>query len=169
MLNPYSASTKAENTYMPWANSANDIVRATRERHDQPKFRSRETPRRIICLGSAPVKLTRTLWAYSEEVAVTIDEEVKEIVTTSFDKSMGLLKKNRDKLELLAKTLLDFETIERADIECLLETGKMPAGRTAVSAAHEEASASSLEPEEETPPEPKGTKISPPDLAPGEV
>ncbi len=106
---------------------------------------------------------------YSEEVAVTIDEEVKEIVTTSFDKSMGLLKKNRDKLELLAKTLLDFETIERADIECLLETGKMPAGRTAVSAAHEEASASSLEPEEETPPEPKGTKISPPDLAPGEV
>ncbi len=106
---------------------------------------------------------------YSEEIAVTIDEEVKTIVTTSFDKAMGVLKKNRDKLELLAKTLLDFETIERTDIECLFETGKMPAGRTAVSATPKAAPASSPEPEEETPPEPKGTKTSAPDLAPGEV
>lgn len=48
---------------------------------------------------------------YSEEVASRIDEEVKKLVDEAYDLTMELLSANKDKLELVAKALLKYETL----------------------------------------------------------
>jgi cell division protease FtsH len=57
---------------------------------------------------------------YSEETARVIDEEVRRILKESLDKTKDLLTQNRDKLELLAKTLLEKETLYASEIYELL-------------------------------------------------
>ena len=37
---------------------------------------------------------------------MAIDKEVKDLVTTAYDRALQLLEENRDKLDLLAKALL---------------------------------------------------------------
>ncbi|MBI2131960.1 MAG: ATP-dependent metallopeptidase FtsH/Yme1/Tma family protein, partial [Candidatus Tectomicrobia bacterium] len=67
---------------------------------------------------------------YSDAVALEIDAEVREIVTHSYERAYRLLVENRQKLELLANALLEHETLDLRDIQSLLKTGEMPAGRT---------------------------------------
>lgn len=61
---------------------------------------------------------------YSEKTAVTIDEEVTHIITTSYDKIKKLLNDNRDKLELLAKKLEDEELLDGDQVLELLSIKK---------------------------------------------
>jgi cell division protease FtsH len=49
---------------------------------------------------------------YSEAVAEEIDAEVRGLVTGAYDTARRLLNENRDKLELVAKRLLEVETID---------------------------------------------------------
>lgn len=49
---------------------------------------------------------------YSEKVAQIIDEEVKKIVDEAYQRALDILRDNRDKLELVAKRLLEAETVE---------------------------------------------------------
>ncbi len=57
---------------------------------------------------------------YSEEVAQQIDEEVRGLVDRAYQRTMSLLQEHRDKLKLLAETLLEKETLEQDEFEALI-------------------------------------------------
>jgi len=57
---------------------------------------------------------------YSEEVARQIDEEVKRIIDMAYQWAMQILKDNREKLDKLAKRLIEVETLEGSELEALL-------------------------------------------------
>ena len=57
---------------------------------------------------------------YSELTAQKIDEEIRRIVTDAYDKTCKILKENRDKLDQLAKALLDKETLDAKEIERII-------------------------------------------------
>lgn len=57
---------------------------------------------------------------YSEEVAAAIDKEVHNTITSCFQRAETILKKNRDKLDRIAETLIEKETIEGEELEELL-------------------------------------------------
>lgn len=58
---------------------------------------------------------------YSEKTAVDIDEEVKRIVLEAYGTANNLLTENRDLLEMLAKNLLEKETIDGSEIDALIQ------------------------------------------------
>jgi cell division protease FtsH len=58
---------------------------------------------------------------YSEEVASKIDEEVQKLIREATATANKVIVKNRDKLNLIAKTLLEKETIEGKQFEKLFE------------------------------------------------
>jgi AFG3 family protein len=61
---------------------------------------------------------------YSESTAQAIDEEVKKIVDTAYEKTKKLLNEKREQLELVAQELLKKEVIFQQDIERMI--GKRP-------------------------------------------
>ena len=63
---------------------------------------------------------------YSEETAHAIDEEVTAIINQAHERAKALLTENRDKLNRLAETLLEVETVDRQQFEALM-TGVEPA------------------------------------------
>ena len=58
---------------------------------------------------------------YSEKVAAEIDEEVKHIVTTAYDKAEKLLNENMDKLHKTANLLLEKEKIDADEFDAIFE------------------------------------------------
>ena len=56
---------------------------------------------------------------YSEKVASEIDEEVKCIITTAYDKAEQLLKENMDKLHKTAELLLEKEKIDADEFDAV--------------------------------------------------
>lgn len=61
---------------------------------------------------------------YSEKTAETIDEEVKAVVEAQYKRAVGILKKNKSKLTMLAEKLLEREVIFSDDLESIF--GKRP-------------------------------------------
>ena len=57
---------------------------------------------------------------YSEEVAKSIDSEVKKIIDESYQRADQLLVENRDKLNEIVRVLLERETMEREEFEMLM-------------------------------------------------
>ncbi|NPV71024.1 MAG: ATP-dependent metallopeptidase FtsH/Yme1/Tma family protein [Firmicutes bacterium] len=72
---------------------------------------------------------------YSEEVAAAIDKEVRNIVTSCFDRAKRLLKENEKKLNLIAETLIERETIEGPELERLLNNVDAPSPAAVVGEA----------------------------------
>jgi cell division protease FtsH len=58
---------------------------------------------------------------YSEETAQEIDNEIKKIIEECLVKSDNILKENREKLDLLANTLVEKETLDDKEIQALLK------------------------------------------------
>jgi cell division protease FtsH len=58
---------------------------------------------------------------YSEQTAVEIDGEVRTIVTTNYDRARKIVIDNLDKLKALAEALLEYETIDGAEIDAIFE------------------------------------------------
>jgi cell division protease FtsH len=54
---------------------------------------------------------------YSEKTAELIDKEVKKMVDEAYKRTVSLLKDNKEKLDALAKTLLEKEVIFKDDLE----------------------------------------------------
>jgi cell division protease FtsH len=106
---------------------------------------------------------------YSDSIAMAIDNEVRDLVTTAYDRALKLLTDNRDKLELLAKALLEYETLSLKDINHLLDSGEVTdALKKKDVTGPESGSLSSKTGKKE--PRPRGSsRPSPPDLAPGEA
>ena len=57
---------------------------------------------------------------YSEEVAKQIDNEVRRIIKTQYDKALKALKDNRQTLAKLTKILLEKETLEQDEFEKII-------------------------------------------------
>ncbi|GAA5521303.1 ATP-dependent zinc metalloprotease FtsH [Aliifodinibius salicampi] len=68
---------------------------------------------------------------YSEHTAERIDEAISEIVKENYERTKSLLNEHKNKLEMMAKTLLDKEVIDHNDLKELLgdhPEGKYPEG-----------------------------------------
>jgi cell division protease FtsH len=61
---------------------------------------------------------------YSESTAQEIDTEVRRIIDESYRRAKGLIDTHRDKLELIASALLEYETLEGTQVEDIIRTGK---------------------------------------------
>ncbi|AXS85248.1 ATP-dependent zinc metalloprotease FtsH [Marinobacter sp. Arc7-DN-1] len=62
---------------------------------------------------------------YSPETAQRIDEEVRNIIDTCYEKARQILIDNRDKLDMMADALIKYETIDRHQIDDIME-GRTP-------------------------------------------
>ena len=58
---------------------------------------------------------------YSEEIAADIDREVKKIVDERYNLAKELLLGNRDMLEIIAKELLERETLDEEEFEAIMK------------------------------------------------
>ncbi len=103
---------------------------------------------------------------YSDQVALEIDNEVKDMVSSSYERAYKLLEENRDKLDLLANALLEYETIDLKDIESLMETGEISKSRKRKDEVGE--GNAPLSPEVGGNPR-QDPQASPTDLAPGQA
>ncbi|MFQ5400407.1 MAG: ATP-dependent zinc metalloprotease FtsH [Anaerolineae bacterium] len=63
---------------------------------------------------------------YSDAIAEKIDAEVRQIIDTEYARAYQILSENRDKLDLIANTLLDIETLEAEQFAALMEGREMP-------------------------------------------
>jgi cell division protease FtsH len=62
---------------------------------------------------------------YSDKIAYEIDMEMQEMIRFCYNRAKNLLLEKRDKLDLLAQTLLVRETLDEQQIRQLLEHGKL--------------------------------------------
>ncbi len=78
-----------------------------------------------ICYSSdGPVFLGRDYeerTSYSEETAAIIDEEVKRIITTQYERAKKLLAENRSVLDNMARVLVERETIYTEEVNMLMK------------------------------------------------
>lgn len=105
--------------------AGNDIERAT------------ETARKMICQWGMSEKLGPLAFGqkeeqiflgrefaqhkdYSEETAVLIDQEIREVVTEAYEKAKKILTDNMNTLHALAEALLERETLVEAEIEAII-------------------------------------------------
>src|SRR5437588_685544 len=68
---------------------------------------------------------------YSEATAEQIDQEVRSLIDDAYQLAKATLTANRDKLEVIAKALLEFETLDGSQLKEIVEHGRLinpPAG-----------------------------------------
>ena len=63
---------------------------------------------------------------FSDAVALEIDKEVRRIISEQYEVTKKIINDNIDLLELIATTLLEYETITKEQIDYLVKYGKMP-------------------------------------------
>lgn len=63
---------------------------------------------------------------YSDAIAQKIDEEVRRIIDAEYERTKMLLQENRDKLDRIAKALLEVETLEANEFIALMEGSDLP-------------------------------------------
>ena len=63
---------------------------------------------------------------FSSKVAFEIDQEQRKIINECYEKTKKIISENKDLLELIANTLLEYETITKEQIDYLVENGQMP-------------------------------------------
>jgi cell division protease FtsH len=62
---------------------------------------------------------------YSESTAKIIDEEIKNFIDNAYAIATRVLEEGRDKVELIAKALLEFETLDAAHLRDIIDHGEM--------------------------------------------
>jgi cell division protease FtsH len=104
---------------------------------------------------------------YSEQTAVEIDSEIRTIVTANYDRARKAVMENLDKLKVLAEALLEYETIDGAEIDVLFAGGHLnrtvdvtraTAGQSAVAARAAAAAEKAPRPSIFAPPRPAPDK-----------
>ena len=58
---------------------------------------------------------------YSEETAKIIDEEVKKLIDRLYEETRQLIEANKDRVDALAKALVQFETLDAGDVERVMK------------------------------------------------
>ena len=61
---------------------------------------------------------------YSEQTAQQIDAEVRRLIDEGYELAKKLINENRDKLDLIANALLEYETLDGKQVEDIVLTGK---------------------------------------------
>lgn len=69
--------------------------------------------------------LAQTTRNFSEHTAQIIDEEIQRIVEDNYKRALTILSENKERLELIADKLLEFETLDGTQVRELLEQGYM--------------------------------------------
>ncbi len=95
---------------------------------------------------------------YSEATAEEIDREVRKLIDDAYARAMKLISDNRDKLEIIAKALLEFETLDGPQVRDILKYGEMRNPPPSI-----ESGSGKTEPKPE---KPKGQIIAPRDEIP---
>ncbi len=62
---------------------------------------------------------------YSEQTAEAIDAEVKRIITENYERARQLILQHRDRLELIANALLEYETLDGSQVREIVQTGRL--------------------------------------------
>lgn len=75
---------------------------------------------------------------YSDAIAHEIDMEVQAILKGAYARCKQILTENKHSLELVAETLLEYETLDAQQIESLVNEGKLPEGHHATNRNGEE-------------------------------
>ncbi|OZM55827.1 cell division protein FtsH [Lottiidibacillus patelloidae] len=94
---------------------------------------------------------------YSDRIAYEIDLEIQRIIKEQYDRAKQILTEKKDKLELIAQTLLEIETLDAEQIEELMKTGKLPvravkdAGDVKVNISRQDEEPIDVKDDEETP------------------
>ena len=60
---------------------------------------------------------------YSEFTAQEIDTEVKRIINEAYNRAKSLIEQHRDKLEIIANALLEYETLDGEQVNDIVKTG----------------------------------------------
>ena len=81
-----------------------------------------EQPESSVFLGRDYAKSRN----FSSQVAFEIDTEIRKIIDTQYKAATKLIKDNKKLLDLIANTLLEYETLTKEQIDYLVENGKMP-------------------------------------------
>ena len=63
---------------------------------------------------------------HSGQIAFEIDQQVRKIIDTCYNQATDIINENKDKLETIAKALLEYETLNREQIQSLFDYGVMP-------------------------------------------
>ncbi|GEL78241.1 ATP-dependent zinc metalloprotease FtsH [Tenuibacillus multivorans] len=63
---------------------------------------------------------------YSDQIAYVIDQEIQSIIKSCYERAKEILTEHQKQLELIAKTLLEVETLDAAQIRGLFEEGVLP-------------------------------------------
>ena len=58
---------------------------------------------------------------YSQDTAKAIDEEVRKILDTAHEYAKTLVLAHKDKVQLMADMLMEFETLDRDDVKLIIE------------------------------------------------
>ena len=61
---------------------------------------------------------------FSQDTAKIIDEEIKEIISKSYKRAKDILEDNLDKLELMAQALMEYETLNKDQIDDIMAGAK---------------------------------------------
>jgi cell division protease FtsH len=77
-----------------------------------------ETPNNEVFLGR---EYMQSRPEYSEDIAVKIDDQVRQIATHCYDKARKLIRENRDLVDKLVELLLEQETIEGEQFRSLVK------------------------------------------------
>ncbi|MBX7211800.1 MAG: ATP-dependent zinc metalloprotease FtsH [Verrucomicrobiaceae bacterium] len=63
--------------------------------------------------------------SYSGATAQKIDEEVKRLIDEAYNKALDLLTRHRDKLDIIAAALLEYETLDGSQIKEIMQHGRL--------------------------------------------
>jgi cell division protease FtsH len=63
---------------------------------------------------------------YSEETAIRIDEEVKKIISTAYDRARAIIEQESHGMVKVAESLLDRESLDGAEVRTLMDGGELP-------------------------------------------
>lgn len=58
---------------------------------------------------------------YSEATAQEIDGEVRKILDAAHETALNIVKENREKIELMTKMLIEFETLDNTDVQKIID------------------------------------------------
>jgi cell division protease FtsH len=63
--------------------------------------------------------------SFSEATAEEIDHEVKKLCDDAYNRARQIITTHRDKLEIIARALLEFETLDGEQVKDIAQTGRM--------------------------------------------
>jgi cell division protease FtsH len=96
---------------------------------------------------------------YSEHTAREIDSEIKRLTDEAYQTAHDIIFNNRDKLEVIAKSLLEFETLEGSQVDEIIRTGKFTPPPTPPQNVEPPHGAPAGTPLPEVPPKPNPPKL----------